>query len=256
MLDVTSLGRRYGTRVALEDVSFAVRAGEIVGLLGANGAGKSTLLRTAAGLQPPDRGAVRIAGHDVWSEPLAAKRALGYAAEEPSFHEELSAREYLAFVAAVRELEPSRARERAESLARSLDLAARLDEPVRGFSHGMRKKLSFLAAVLHSPAVLLCDEALEGFDAPSALAAKAELRRLARGGAAILFSSHVTETVERLCDRVVLLHDGRVARQLARAEWGAGDDLHSPLERLFLDVLGGVPVDEAPVEEVKVEELR
>jgi ABC-2 type transport system ATP-binding protein len=256
MLDVAALGRRYGTRVALAEVSFTVFAGEIVGLLGANGAGKSTLLRTAAGLQPPDTGRVRIAGHDVWSEPIAAKRALGYAAEEPSFHEELSAREYLAFVAAVRELEPRVAQERAEALARSLDLAARLDEPVRGFSHGMRKKLSFLAAVLHSPAVLLCDESLEGFDAPSALAAKSELRRLARGGGAILFSSHVTETVERLCDRVVLLHEGRVARQLARAEWGAGDDLHSPLERLFLDVLGGGAGSETAEEEIKVEELR
>src|SRR5262249_9588331 len=88
------------------------------------------------------------------------------------------------------------------------------------------------------PQVLLCDEALEGFDAPSAFAAKDELRRLAGAGSAVLFSSHVTETVERLCDRVVLLHLGRVARALTRAEWGAGDDLHSPLERVFLDVLG------------------
>jgi ABC-2 type transport system ATP-binding protein len=250
-LEVLGLGRRYGSRVALADVSFAVRAGEIVGLLGANGAGKSTLLRTAAGLQPPDSGHVRIAGHDVWAAPIAAKRALGYAAEEPSFHEELSAREYLAFVVAVRELDPVATNDRVASLARSLDLGSRLDEPVRGFSHGMRKKLSFLAAVLHAPAVLLCDESLEGFDAPSALAAKAELRRLARAGAAILFSSHVTETVERLCDRVVLLHEGRVARQLTRAEWGAGDDQHSPLERLFLEVLG-----EAPAEDVRVESVR
>ncbi len=238
MLEISGLGRRYGTRVALDGVSFVVRGGEIVGLLGANGAGKSTLLRTVSGLQPPDTGHARVAGHDVWTDALAAKRALGYAAEEPTFHEELSAREYLAFVAAVRERDPAVAHVRAETLARSLDLAARLDEPVRGFSHGMRKKLSFLAAVLHEPAVLLCDESLEGFDAPSALAAKAELRRLAGAGSAILFSSHVTETVERLCDRVVLLHEGRVARQLARAEWGAGDDQHSPLERLFLEVLG------------------
>ena len=238
MLEVLSLSRRYGSRAALADVSFTVGSGEIVGLLGANGAGKSTLLRTAAGLQPPDDGHVRIAGQDVWAAPIAAKRALGYAAEEPAFHEELSAREYLAFVAAVRELEPETARERAVSLARALELESRLDEPVREFSHGMRKKLSFLAAVLHEPSVLLCDESLEGFDAPAALAAKAELRRLARAGAAILFSSHVTETVERLCDRVVLLHGGRVARQLTRAEWGAGDDQYSPLERLFLEVLG------------------
>ncbi len=237
MLELRSLERRYGTRLALAGVSFVVNAGEVVGLLGANGAGKSTLLRTVAGLQPPDAGQARIAGHDVWADPLAAKRALGYAAEEPSFHDELSAREYLAFVAAVRALEPVAAHDRAVALARGLELATRLDEPVRGFSHGMRKKLSFLAAVLHEPGVLLCDEALEGFDAPSALAAKAELRRLARGGCAILFSSHVTETVERLCDRVVLLHDGRIARELTRVEWGAGDDLHSPLERLFLEVL-------------------
>jgi ABC-2 type transport system ATP-binding protein len=245
MLEIVSLARRYGDRVALDGVSLSVRPGEIVGLLGANGAGKSTLLRTASGLQPPDTGHVRVAGHDVWDEPLAAKRALGYAAEEPSFHDELSAREYLAFVAAVRGLDPAAAEARVLALARSLELGSRLDEPVHSFSHGMRKKLSFLAAVLHQPSVLLCDEALEGFDAPSALAAKAELRRLAGAGCAILFSSHVTETVERLCDRVVLLHLGRVARELARAEWGAGDDLHSPLERVFLEVLGPIPVEEA-----------
>ena len=244
MLAVEKLTRRYGELLALDGVSLEVRAGEIVGLLGPNGAGKSTLLRTAAGLQPPDSGSVRVAGHDVWAQPLPAKRALGYAAEEPSFHDELSAREYLTFVAAVRGLEPAAAGERASRLARALELEPRLDEPVRGYSHGMRKKLSFLAAVLHEPRVLLCDEALEGFDAPSALAAKSELRRLAQGGAAILFSSHVTETVERLCDRVVLLHEGRVARELTRAEWGAGDDLHSPLERVFLELLGATLVEE------------
>ena len=247
MLEVVALARRYGDRVALDGVTLAVRPGEMVGLLGANGAGKSTLLRTVSGLQPPDSGHVLVSGHDVWAQPrkaLLAKRALGYAAEEPSFHDELSAREYLAFVAAVRELEPVAAHDRALALAHVFELEPRLDEPVRAFSHGMRKKLSFLAAVLHRPPVLLCDEALEGFDAPSALAAKSELRQLARAGCAVLFSSHVTETVERLCDRVVLLHRGRVARELDRADWGAGDDQHSALERVFLDVLRPLPVEE------------
>ena len=244
MLEVRSLSRRYAERVALDGVSLDARGGEIVGLLGANGAGKSTLLRTVAGLQPPDAGHVRVAGHDVWGDPLAAKRELGYAAEEPAFHDELSAREYLAFVAAVRGLEPARAEDRVLALAGGLELDGRLDEPVHGFSHGMRKKLSFMAAILHRPGVLLCDEALEGFDAPSALAAKGELRSLAAAGSAILFSSHVTETVERLCDRVVILHGGHVARELTRAEWGAGDDLHSPLERVFLDVLRPTPMED------------
>ena len=234
MLEIEDLRRAYGERVALAGVSLDVRPGEIVGLLGANGAGKSTLLRTAAGLQPPDEGRVRLAGHDAWAAPLPARAALGYAAEEPAFHEELSAGEYLAFVAAVRGLPPEEARVRAEALADRLELRARMDDPVRGYSHGMRKKLSFLAAVLHRPAVLLCDEALEGFDAPSALAAKDELRTRAREGCAVLFSSHVTETVERLCDRVVILRSGRVSAELTRAQWGAPDDEHSALERAFL----------------------
>jgi ABC-2 type transport system ATP-binding protein len=236
MLEILGLSRRYGELVALDDVSFAVEPGSIVGLLGANGAGKSTLLRTAAGLQPPDHGAVRVRGVDLWAEPVAAKRQLGYAAEEPSFYEELSADEYLAFVAGVRGLEPAAARTRSRELAARLALADRLDEPVGRFSHGMRKKLSFAAAVLHRPPVLLCDEALEGFDAASNLAAKDELRALAAGGSAVLFSSHVTETIERLCDRAVLLHRGRVARLLERAQWGAPAAGPSPLERTFLEV--------------------
>jgi ABC-2 type transport system ATP-binding protein len=237
MIEVVDLAKSYDAVRALDGVTFDVRPGEIVGLLGANGAGKSTLLRTAAGLQPADAGAVRIAGVGLADDPVAAKRALGYAAEEPVFYEELSAGEYLAFVAGVRGLDPGEAQARVGALASSLALAGRLDEPVSHYSHGMRKKLSFVAAVLHRPAALLCDEALEGFDAASNLAAKDELRALAAAGAAILFSSHVTETIERLCDRAVLLHRGRVARRLDRADWGAPPAGTSPLERAFLEVV-------------------
>jgi ABC-2 type transport system ATP-binding protein len=238
MLRVEGLGRRYGELVALDDVSFEVAPGEIVGLLGANGAGKSTLLRTAAGLQPPDAGRVVVGGVDLWQSPVEGKRRLGYAAEEPTFYEELSAEEHLLFVATVRELDPVAARGRARELFERLGLAGRTNEPVHHYSHGMRKKLSFAAAVLHAPAALLCDEALEGFDASGALAAKEELRGLARAGCAILFSSHVTETIERLCDRAVLLHRGRVVRSLDRAAWGAPSPGPSPLEREFLAVAG------------------
>jgi len=212
-----------------------------VGLLGANGAGKSTLLRTAAGLQPPDAGLVTIDGIELWTHPTDAKRRLGYAAEEPSFYEELSADEYLDFVAAVRGLDPGAARARAHALLGELGLVGRTDEPVHQFSHGMRKKLSFIAAVLHRPPVLLCDEALEGFDAAGALAAKAELRALASSGVAVLFSSHVTETIERLCDRAVMLHRGRIVRVLERAAWGAPASGPSPLEREFLLAVGAHP---------------
>jgi ABC-2 type transport system ATP-binding protein len=240
MLRITGLGRSYGRLVALADVSLEARPGEILGLLGANGAGKSTLLRTAAGLQPPDHGAVIVGGVDLWASPVEAKRRIGYAAEEPSFYEELSADEYLAFVAALRGLDPAASRARAHALFERLGLAGRTDEPIGHFSHGMRKKLSFIAAVLHRPPVLLCDEALEGFDASGAIEAKDELRALSAKGSAVLFSSHVTETIERLCDRAVLLHRGRIARVLERSQWGAPSPGPSPLEREFLAVSGAV----------------
>jgi len=239
MMELIDLTRSYGSLRALDGVSFTVRGGEIVGLLGANGAGKSTLIRTAAGLQAPDHGTVNIAGADLSKDTIPAKQRLGYAAEEPQFYEELSAAEYLAFVAGVRGLDPAIARRRAHDLAARFGLSERMNEPVRQFSHGMRKKLSFLAAILHRPAVLLCDEALEGFDAEAALAAKNEVRALAATGCAILFSSHVTETIERLCDRVVILHRGCVARMLERSAWGGTREETSALEREFLSVIRG-----------------
>jgi ABC-2 type transport system ATP-binding protein len=239
MLQVRDLTRRYGSLLALDRVSLDVRPGEIVGLLGANGAGKSTLVRTAAGLQPPDQGTVRIGDVDVWGDAVAAKRDLGYAPEEPAFYEELSAEEYLAFLSAVRGLDPADGASRGRQWLERLGLADRAGEPVRRFSHGMRKKLSFAAAVLHRPRVLLCDEALEGFDAPAALYAREALRAEAAAGCAILFSSHVTEAVERLCDRVIMLHAGRVAREIARAEWGEPAPGLSPLERTFLELVRG-----------------
>ncbi len=241
MMQLTDLGRSYGTLRALDAVSLVVNGGEIVGLLGANGAGKSTLLRTAAGLQAPDQGSVHIAGVDLWRDPIPAKQRLGYAAEEPQFYEELSAEEYLAFVAGVRGLDPNDARKRTHELADRFGLRERMNEPVRQFSHGMRKKVSFLAAVLHRPAVLLCDEAFEGFDVEAALAAKEEVRALAAAGCAVLFSSHVTETIERLCDRVVMLHRGRVARTLERSAWGSAGAEVSVLEREFLSMIRGTP---------------
>jgi ABC-2 type transport system ATP-binding protein len=244
MLSVEGLVRRYGDCTVLPGLTLEARAGEVLGLLGPNGAGKSTLLRTLAGLQPPDAGSVRIAGVDLVGDPLEARRRLGYAAEEPAFYDELSSAEHLAFVAAVRGLEPAVARERADGLLRSLALEERRDQPVADLSHGMRKKLSFAAATLHRPVVLLLDEALEGFDVASALAAKRAIREAAAAGAAVVFASHVVETLERLCDRITILHRGTIVRDLPRAAWGDPHVGPSPLEREFLTVIGCPPVPE------------
>lgn len=237
MIAVSHVTRRYGARLALDDVSFIVDPGHVTGLLGANGAGKSTLMRICAGLQAADSGAVAIAGHDLAGAPLAARRELGYMAEEPGFYDELSALEYLSFLSSVRALDPAEAERTAKALLDRLGLLERASEPVERYSHGMRKKLSFVAAVLHHPRALLCDEAFEGFDLEASMAAREELRSLAAGGTAVLFTSHVAAELERLCDSIVLLHRGRVVRTLARSEWGASSTEPSVLERAFLDTV-------------------
>ena len=237
MIAVANVSHRYGARVALDGVSFEVAPGTIRGLLGANGAGKSTLMRVCAGLQTADAGTVCVGGHNLTSEPIAARRELGYMAEEPSFYEELSAFEYLSFLAGIRGLDPAEAERNARRLLERLGLLERASEPVERYSHGMRKKLSFIAAVLHHPRVLLCDEALEGFDLEASLGAREELRALAADGTAVLFTSHVAAELERLCDSLILLHRGRIVRTLERSEWGAASTEPSVLERLFLDTV-------------------
>jgi ABC-2 type transport system ATP-binding protein len=244
MLRASRLVRHYGTRCALERVSLAVSPGEIVGVLGANGAGKSTLMRLLAGVLLPDSGSVEVDGVALASDPVAAKQRMGFAPEEPSLYAELDAMHYLEFIGAVRGLEPREARARALGLLDRLGLSSRAGEPAGQLSHGMRKKLSFAAATLARPALLLCDEALEGFDVGASFAAKQELVALARAGCAVLFSSHVTETVERLCDRVLVLHEGRLVRSLERAQWGGEPGHVSPLEQMYIESIRPRPAVE------------
>ena len=237
MIALQNITRRYGELLALDGVSLEVPPGKIVGLLGANGAGKSTLMRICAGLQAPDAGSVAIGGHDLWQAPIAARRELGYMAEEPSFYNELSALEYLSFLATLRSLDPQESAREAHRLLDQLGLSQRASEPVERYSHGMRKKLSFVAAVLHRPRALLCDEALEGFDLEASIGARDALRSLAAGGTAVLFASHVASELERLCDLLVLLHRGRVVRTLSRSDWGGSSPEPSIVERAFLDIV-------------------
>lgn len=236
MVTARNLYHRYGDRVALDNVSIEVVGGEIVGLLGANGAGKSTLLRVLAGLQEPEAGLVIVDGHDLAREPVAAKARMGYAPDDPSFYEELSAAEYLSFLASLRGVE-GELRGRIVELIDRFGLRSRDQHPVRELSHGMRKKLSFIAAIFHRPSLLLLDEALEGFDTISSIAAREEIQTLARSGSAIIISSHNIAPLEHLCHRALVLDAGRVRSSMNRAQWDTGSESLSPLERLFLSVI-------------------
>ena len=198
------LRKQFGRVVAVEDVSFALEPGELVGLVGHNGAGKTTTLKMLTGQLVPTAGSIAVAGIDVGADPGGARTKIGYVPEEPKLYEYLSATEMLEFVIGVRGT---------GDLDFGLDVARLGDDArrlIREYSQGMRRRTALACAMVAKPPVLVLDEALNGLDPPSAARVADLLRAAADDGAAVLFSTHVLETLERLADRVIMLVDGRV----------------------------------------------
>jgi len=237
-LVVHALSKRFGSVHAVAGLSLDVRAGEIVGFLGANGAGKTTTLRCVSGLVTPDAGEVTVAGASLAREPLTAKARLGLVPDRPFLYERLSAREFLAFVAALYDLPADASERRAEELLARLALTEHADRTIEGYSLGMRQKTAVAAALLHSPPLLLLDEPLNGLDPPAARVLKDLLREHARGGGGVLVSTHLLDVAERLCDRVVILRAGRIAAEGTLPELRAGRSERT-LEDVFMELGGG-----------------
>ncbi len=208
MLRVEGLVKRFGALDAVRGVSLEVDGGEIVGLLGPNGAGKTTTLRCIAGILQPTAGRISLAGHDLASETDAAKRCLAYVPELPSPYELLTVTEHLRFVAAAFGAEPEPAY--LEELLRRLDLWEKRHALAATLSKGMRQKLACACAFIHRPRIYLFDEPLIGIDPKGARELKDLLLERRAGGDAVLVSTHMLDTAERLCDRVIIMHRGEV----------------------------------------------
>ncbi len=208
MIHVRGLGRWFDSLHAVNSLSFDVAPGEILGFLGPNGAGKSTTVKMLTGMIRPSYGAATIAGFDVVSQPLEAKRRLGYVPESGAIYDNLTAAEYLELVASLHHLDPARTRQRAEELLEPFGLLADQHRRIAEYSKGMRQKVLLAAALLHNPDVLFLDEPLTGLDANAALIVKELLRSLAAQGKTIFFCSHILEVVERICPRIIIINQG------------------------------------------------
>jgi ABC-2 type transport system ATP-binding protein len=210
MLEVTGLHKRYGDLIAVGEVTFTARPGEMVGLLGPNGAGKTTTVSMIAGLLPPDRGEVRIEGGIVRSETDPVKRRLGLVPQDVALHDELSARENLNLFGALYNL---RGKPLADAIDGALDvagLADRATDRVATFSGGMKRRLNLAAALLHKPAILLLDEPTVGVDPQSRNAIFSNLEELKRQKKTLVYTTHYMEEAERLCDRIIIIDHGKV----------------------------------------------
>jgi len=239
-LQVDGVSKSFGPVQALSSVSFAVAAGEIVGLLGPNGAGKSTTMKAVLGLVRPDAGAIRLFGRDVGEDPAETKRQVGYVPEAPALYEFLTGAEYLDFVADMYGLDPVTRRTRITQFLTGFELAGHENSLISGYSQGMKQKVALIAALAHRPKLLVLDEPLNGLDPRSARVTKDLLRNLtSHEGVAVLFSTHVLEIAQAICDRVVILHhgvvlaSGTVAALRDRAGLAGRD-----LEEVFLALTG------------------
>lgn len=214
ILHVDAIGRDFGRVRAVDSVSFSVERGQFIGLVGPNGAGKSTTIKLLTAQLLPTRGKVTVAGIDVVNDPNGARRHIGYVPEEPALYDYLSAREMVTFAAELRGAT-------AEDVASVLELTALgndADRLIREYSQGMRRKTALACAMVGKPPLLVLDEALNGLDPPGAARVVEALRKACADGQAVVLSTHVLDTLEKVADRIVMIGAGRVVADVSVSE--------------------------------------
>lgn len=243
MIDVIALTKVYqdasaGRYVAVDRVSFQVRPGEIFGLLGANGAGKTTLLRILATMLRPTSGVVRVGGYDVEDSPAEVRRRIGFVSNNTAIYDRMTAEEMLTFFGKLNGLSGDHLRQRTESLIETLRIDEFRNCPGAKLSTGMKQKVSIARALIHDPPVLIFDEATLGLDVMVARNLLAVIRELKDAGKCLIFSTHIMSEVEKLCDRMAVMHEGRVLDCGTLSELKSRHQ-HDDVEELFFSLVSG-----------------
>jgi len=238
-LRVENVVKSFGSLMAVRGVSFTVESNQILGLLGPNGSGKSTLMKTMVGVITPDAGTITVQGLNVVSNPIEVKRIVGFVPESPRLYEFLSGGEYLDFVATVHGLSPEAKRERIPDFLKAFELDGRENELIHGYSQGMKQKLAIIAGILHKPRILILDEPLNALDPRSARIVKDLIHKLRDDGVPTVFSTHVLEIAQAVCDRIVIMYNGTTLADgtVEELRSKAGTE-GSSLEEVFLKLTG------------------
>ncbi len=231
---VRGLRKRFGAKEAVAGIDLDIAPGSLAGLVGPNGAGKTTSLSMMTGLLRPDEGKILISGLNVWADPPAAKAIIGVVPDQPWLFDRLSGAELLEYAGRLRGLPAAEARSRAAQLLDVLDLTADSKRLVADYSTGMRKKSALGCALIHNPSVLFLDEPLEGVDPISADVIRRLLTRYTSSGSTVLFSSHVMELVEQVCDHVSIIDKGTIVATGTTEQVRGG----KTLQQAFVDLVG------------------
>jgi len=235
MIVVRNLVKEYAGKRAVDGVNFSVHPGEITAYLGPNGAGKSTTIKMIVGLLKPTAGQILICDHDIATDPLSAKKSIGFVPENSAIYATLTPQEYLSLVAELHSMEKKLAAERIEKLCKGFELTEVANRQIATLSRGQRQKVLLSGGILPDPPVLLLDEPLQGLDANAVSVLRRMLQQMAEGGKTILMCSHILAVVEQLCDRIILLQHGRVIAD-ERTEQLIKKSVGGTLESVFCEL--------------------
>jgi ABC-2 type transport system ATP-binding protein len=240
MIQLTHVSKSYnrGRIKAVDDLTLEVRPGEIFGFLGPNGAGKTTTIKMIVGLLRPDAGRITVEGHDVLTDALQAKQLTTYVPDYPAVYERLTGLEYLNFIGDVYGVPRAERLDRIGKWLETFELASVVTNPIQSYSHGMKQKIVLTAALLPAPRVMVLDEPLVGLDPRAAHQLKEMFREHCDQGKTLFFSTHVMEVAEKLCDRIGIIHKGRLAACGTMEELKAMDRTETgpSLEEIFLEL--------------------
>ena len=238
MIDIRDVSKSYnkGQIKAVDGLTLTVRPGEIFGFLGPNGAGKTTTIKLIVGLLKPDSGTIAVAGWDTQSDPLRAKAVTTYVPDTPAVYERLTGLEYLNFIGDVYGVPKKSRLERIEKWLEIFELSSAVSSPIQSYSHGMKQKIVLIAALLPGPKVMVLDEPMVGLDARAAHHMKEMMREHCDAGGTLFFSTHIMEVAEKLCDRIGIIHKGRLIACGTMEELQARNREEQSLESIFLEL--------------------
>jgi ABC-2 type transport system ATP-binding protein len=238
MIVLKNVSKSYnrGKVLAVNDLSLQVKNGELFGFLGPNGAGKTTTIKSIVGLLKPDNGTIQVCGIDILKQPIKAKSMIGYVPDEPVLYQKMIGIKFLNFICNVFKVE-KKERENIKQLAEEFEMKEYLGQVISTYSHGMKQKLTIIAALLHNPQLVILDEPIVGLDPKAAFTLKEKLKQLCKEGKTVFFSTHVMEIAEKLCDRVGIINQGSMlaAAPLNELKSMTGKKRAS-LEQIFLEL--------------------
>ena len=232
MLKITNLTKDYGSKKAIDSINLEVKKGEIFGFIGHNGAGKTTTIKSIVGIQSFDSGSILIDGVDILKDDLKCKKMIAYIPDNPDIYENMKGIDYLNFIADMYEVDENLRENLIDKYAKKFEIYENLNEPISSYSHGMKQKLVIISALIHEPKLLILDEPFVGLDPKASFAVKEIMKELTKSGTSIFFSSHVLEVVEKLCDRVGIIKNGKILK-VGTVDEIKGD---SSLEEVFLEM--------------------